>query len=260
MTNRKILYGYQIQNGELAVVPAEAAVVTRAFTLYDSGLSYQKISDILNSGGIPFSEEAPAWNKHKVKRLLEDPRYTGEKGYPSLVDSSVFQRVQARIQEKTADHATQEKHPTDYLAKLLRCAGCGERLTRFGRKGCRKDTFYLKCEGCGATVKLPVDTLLGELLRQKADHDGLQQKPYAPSEAVIHLENAINRGLEHPDKPEEVVALILQGVSARYDCCPPAPIRYEDNDRPAEADWKGFGQAVSHIMISTENTVSVYFK
>lgn len=260
MTNRKILYGYQIQNGELTVVPAEAVVVPRVFTLYDSGLSYQKISDSLNNDGIPFSEDAPAWNKHKVKRLLEDPRYTGEKGYPILVDSSVFQRIQAQIHEKTAGHTTQEKRSTDYLLKLLRCGGCGARLTRFGRKGCRKDTLYLKCGGCGTTVKIPVDILLEELLRQKADHDGLQQKPYTPSETVIRLENAINRALECPDKPEEVVALILQGVSARYDCCPPAPILYEDNDRPAEADWKGFGQAVSHIMISAENAVSVYFK
>lgn len=259
MTNRKILYGYQIQSGELAVVPTEAVVVSRVFNLYDSGLSYQKISDILNADKIAFSVDAPAWNKHKVKRLLENPRYIGDKGYPSIVDSNVFQRVQAQIQEKTADHVTQEKHPTDYLTKRLRCAGCGEHLTRFGRKGCRKDTLYLKCEGCGATVKIPVDTLLGEVLRQNEEQDGLQQKPYTLSEAVIHLENAINRGLEHPDKPEEVVALILQMVAAQYDCCPSAPILYEDNDRPVAADWKGLGKVVSHITISAENAVTVHF-
>lgn len=172
----------------------------------------------------------------------------------------MFQRIQARIQGKTAGHATMNKRPTDYLLKLLRCGGCGARLMRFGRKGCRKDTLYLKCEGCGLVVELPVDILLEELLRQKVDHDSLQQKPYAPSEAVIRLDNAVNRALEHPDKPKEVVALILQGVSVRYDCCPPAPISYTNNDRPAVADWKGFGKAVSHIMISTENAVSVYFK
>ena len=260
MTNRKILYGYQIQNGELAVVPAEAVVVSRVFALSDSGLSYQKISDILNTDGTPFSEEAPEWNKHKVKRLLENPRYTGEKDYPSLVDGSVFQRIQARIQEKTAGRTAQEKRPADYLLKLLRCGGCGAHLTRFGRKGIQRDVVRLKCEGCGATVKIPVDTLLGELLRQKADHDSLQQKPYAPSEEVIHLENAINRALECPDKPEAVVALILQGVSARYDCCPVAPTSYAENDRPAEADWKGFSKAVSHITISKESTVTVQFK
>ena len=71
MSNRKILYGYQIQRGELATVSKEADTVRRVATLYLDGLSYQKISDILNSDRIPFSGETPLWNKHKVKRLLE---------------------------------------------------------------------------------------------------------------------------------------------------------------------------------------------
>ena len=34
----------------------------------------------------------------------------------------------------------------------------------------------------------------------------------APSAEVIRLSNAINRGLEQPDSPEAVMALILQGA------------------------------------------------
>ena len=37
MTIRKILYGYQIQRGELAVVPQEAETVRRITTLYLAG-------------------------------------------------------------------------------------------------------------------------------------------------------------------------------------------------------------------------------
>ena len=40
MSYRKILYGYQIQNGELTLVPEEAAVVNRIAGLYLDGLSY----------------------------------------------------------------------------------------------------------------------------------------------------------------------------------------------------------------------------
>ena len=39
MSYRKILYGYQIQNGELTLVPEEAAVVNRIAGLYLDGLS-----------------------------------------------------------------------------------------------------------------------------------------------------------------------------------------------------------------------------
>ena len=45
MTNRKILYGYQIQRGELVIQPQEAVTVRRVITLYMDGLSYQKIAN-----------------------------------------------------------------------------------------------------------------------------------------------------------------------------------------------------------------------
>ena len=52
MSYRKILYGYQIQNGELTLVPEEAAVVNRIAGLYLDGLSYQKLADLLNQKNI----------------------------------------------------------------------------------------------------------------------------------------------------------------------------------------------------------------
>lgn len=90
MINRKILYGYRIRNGILEIVPEEQQTVKRIFTLYNAGTSYQGISDALNQGNIPYSQEVPLWNKHKVKRLLENPRYTGQDDYPAIVDMEVF--------------------------------------------------------------------------------------------------------------------------------------------------------------------------
>lgn len=86
MNKRSILYGYQIQNGVLEIVAEEQAVVQQVFERYHAGGSYQSISEELNQEGIPFSLEAPRWNKHKVKRVLEEVRYTGEKDYPPLID------------------------------------------------------------------------------------------------------------------------------------------------------------------------------
>lgn len=59
MTNRKILYGYQILKGEIVVQEQEAVIVKRIATLYSEGLSYQRIADALNDGDIPFSPEVP---------------------------------------------------------------------------------------------------------------------------------------------------------------------------------------------------------
>lgn len=164
MKNRKILYGYVVENGELHIHPEEATVVQRVMALYTEELSYQKISDILNGEDIPFSPEAPSWNKHKVKRLLENPRYTGANGYPPIIELAVFQEVQLRIRDKTANYSKRGRPVPKAVA--------------------REEAIV----------------------------------SYTPSDEVIRLTNAINRGLEHLDTPEDVVALILQGISARYDC------------------------------------------
>lgn len=164
MKNRRILYGYVVEQGELHIQPEEAAVVQRVMMLYIEGLSYQKISDILNADGIPFSSEVPIWNKHKVKRLLENSRYAGASGYPLIIEQDIFQDVKRRIRDKTANYRKRER-------PIPKVVSCEEVIVS-----------------------------------------------YTPSDEVIHLTNAINRGLENPSTPEDVAALILRGISARYDC------------------------------------------
>lgn len=264
MTNRKILYGYRIENGALTIVPQEAETVKRIATLYTAGASYQAIAETLNRKGVPYSAEAPEWNKHKVKRLLENPRYTGADGYPAILDEDTFQAVQEQIRSKTEGYTFKEKRPALDLVQYLRCP-CGGALQRVGGTVRRKDTLYLKCQMCGARVTIPDDDLLAQVSRQLAEHDHPTEQPYTPSAEVIRITNAVNRGLEHPSTPEDVVALILRGVSARYDCSP-APTEQENKCHPSEADFKRFrqatraGLAASHITITGNLDVTVHFK
>lgn len=259
MRNRTLLYGYQFRNGDLTAAPEEAAVAVRVFTLYMAGLSYQKISDTLNGEHISYSQERPEWNKHKVKRLLENPRYIGRDSYPAIVDDEMFQTVQTMIHGKTAGYAPRPDRPALRLKDRMRCAHCGGALHRLAGKGRREDTLYLKCARCTAVATIADAELLDQVARQWAEHKAPRQEPYQPSGEVIRLTNAINRALERPESPEEVVSLILQGASARYDCCP-AAAPYENADRPLEVDFNRIRQAVSSITISADNTVAVSFQ
>ena len=56
------------------------------------------------------------------------------------------------------------------------------------------------------------EILLEEVIHQMEEWDRPEQTSYQPSGEVIRLTNAINRGLEHPDDPQEVISLILQGA------------------------------------------------
>ena len=168
MYNRRILYGYIIQNGELVVLAEEAATVKRIFSNYLKGLSYQALAEMLNEEKIPYSSEVADWNKHKVKRLLENSRYIGEKEYPAIIESETFENVQQLIKSKA---------------------------TNYTPKNARKEIEpYINKEEKKLTV-------------------------YAPSVEVMKIDNSINRVLEKAEQPEVVINLILQGITARYECC-----------------------------------------
>lgn len=254
MTHRKILYGYRIENGEITVCPKEAAVVSKIAMLYIAGMSYQKIADSLNNNHIPFSPEALLWNKHKVKRLLENQRYMGKDGYPPIIEKEIFVAVQVQIREKTSDCVSTDTRPALLLKEYLRC-DCGRSLHRIAGSS-RKLCF--KCDECGTLVTVQDDDLLDEVNRQITDHMMSVDSGYIPSSEVIRLNNAINRSLEQPDAPEDVVALILRGISARYDCCPPAE-KYESAHRN-KIDMRCLRQTVSYITVSKEGSITVTFK
>lgn len=259
MMNRKILYGYRIRNGVLEIVQEEQQVICRVFTLYNAGASYQGISDTLNQQNVPYCPEAPLWNKHKVKRLLESPRYTGKDGYPMIVDADMFQAAREKAEEKNAlRQPRRERSPIVRLTPYLRC-NCGGKMSRLGGGWQDSDTLYLKCETCGCTAAMNMDMVIKESVKQFRAHECPSHSAYVPSAEVMRLNNAIDRGLEQPNSPEAVMSLILQGAAARYDCCPQPVSEYENSDRPTEVDWLRFRRVVSYITVAPDAAVKLTF-
>ena len=259
MTNRKVLYGYRIQDGALEIVPEEQRIVRMVFTLYTAGASYQSISDSLNQQKIPYCREAPTWNKHKVKRLLENPRYIGQDGYPAMLDACDFQTARDKVAEKNAGRQSrQEKSPIAHLTPYLQCT-CGAKMTRIGGGWQDSDKVYLKCASCGGTIIMDMDAMVTGIIRQFRAREVQTPDTYVPSLAVIRLSNAINRCLEQPESPEAAMALILQGAAARYACCPDTICEYESSDRLTKVDWRRFHRAVSHITVAADTKVTLAF-
>lgn len=252
--NRKILYGYQIQNGELSVHPQEAEGVKRIFSLYLSGMAQQQIADALNAEGFPYSEESPVWSRPRVVQTLRNSRYMGEKGYPALVDDETFCAAQAMRADRVRKWGD---HPALCLVRKLRCDQCGHSLRRLAQSQW-KHTLRFHCDGCGMSVTIPDADLLVEVERQAAEYTPPADAPgYAPSEETVRLTNAINRGLEKPERPEEVVTLVMQGISARYACF---PTQMTAADILRLIREKDYDQAIRYITITAENAVTVTFK
>ena len=108
------------------------------------------------------------------------------------------------------------------------------------------------------SVTIPDADLLSEVERQAAEYTPPADSPgYAPSEDSVRLTNAINRGLEKPEHPEKVTALIMQGISARYACF---PTQMTATDILRLIREKDYDQAIRYITITAENAVTVTFR
>ena len=227
----------------------------RIFSLYLSGMAQHQIADTLNAEGLPYSAESPAWSRPRVMQTIRNSRYMGEKGYPTLVDDKTFcaaQAMRAKRVRKWGDH------PALCLVKKLRCGQCGHSLRRLAQSQW-KHTLRFHCDGCGMSVTIPDADLLSEVERQAAEYTPTAPATtaYAPSGEVVRVTNAINRRLEKPEQPEEVVSLIHQGITARYACL---PVEVSPIDLPRLMEEEQYEQAVQSVTISADSAVSVTFK
>ena len=85
MGNRKQPFGYKMSLGEIVIQESEAKLVQEIFHRYIAGESLNELTEALRQQDIPY-DEGRLWNKNMVARILADTRYTGEKGYPKLID------------------------------------------------------------------------------------------------------------------------------------------------------------------------------
>ena len=90
MEKRKQPFGYCMDGGQIVVHPQEAEVVQYVFRQYISGASFSLITNALNIRAVPYDQEKP-WNKNMVARILADRRYTGEHGYPEIIDQKAME-------------------------------------------------------------------------------------------------------------------------------------------------------------------------
>lgn len=129
--------------------PTEATVVARIFAMYLSGRGIRTIAKVLNDEGIT-TGTGSTWVDGQVRRVLRNPAYAarrvhqgkviGEAEWPALVTADMFDRVQARQDERRG-----QKHPS--TARLLtgvgRCGVCGAKLN-VGRDRRRRSVYQCR--------------------------------------------------------------------------------------------------------------------
>jgi len=127
-------YGYDLQDGEITVVPAEADELRAAAQLALDGASLASIARDLNARGVTTTLGGP-WSVNALKRLLVNPRHaglvtyrgdlTGEGAWEPIFDRVTHEQLLATLADPARRTAadTRTKHLLSGLAICGRCGG-----------------------------------------------------------------------------------------------------------------------------------------
>lgn len=223
---RNIPFGYDIRGGQLITHPQESEAVKSIFSLYLAGLSYSKIAGEMMRRGISYHKHTPDWNKHMVKRILENRRYLGADDYPPLVSEEDYLSAQRRKKDKT----TYAPSPAvvEPIREKCRCGVCGAPMMR-DTKTHGRARWCCENSACGNRLAIPDEELRARVLERLS---ALARAPHlrrlnrsdagkALSMEPIRLENEINHEFNRADaNPEYLRVLILACTVEKYNELP----------------------------------------
>lgn len=162
------ILGYRkSENGEPEIVPEEAETVKSIYEMFLKGDSIDQIKVWLETSEIKTKQGKAEWEKHAIRNILENERYTGDmllqktftencltkkvkknrgemakylvvNNHPAIIDKDTFKRVQMEIARRSNKRSTSDKSITGKgkysgkfaLTDLLVCGECGSPYRR----------------------------------------------------------------------------------------------------------------------------------
>lgn len=225
--NRTIPFGYMMQNGEIRINPIEAAAVQKIFKIYLDGSSLLAISNWMSSTAISYNGTTSAWNKNMIKRILENEKYIGEKGYPALIDKEIFHRANAHKKIKSTAVAELPEE-LQVIRSLTHCAECGQKLSRIGGNT-RSEKWDCRNPECSRfhhriTDNMLIGVIINVMNTMIANPDLLDSdeeiSEYITNMEVTRQQNEINRLLDSPDVDfDKAKEEIFKLAELKFNCC-----------------------------------------
>ena len=203
MKNRMLPFGYAYNHGAVAVNAGEVAVLAEIFERYLSGSSLLQIARESNARRVPYAPGIENWNKARLMRMLEDPRYTGNGEFPQLLSKEHAAELKRIKAARNTQSAIDRAQPVYHLCVPILCPNCGSPMGRRSNRECRiPQRWACKNPQCRTWIGITDEALLSEitdLLNGMIAHPERLQATtgaYTPSEAVQRLEAEIRQMLE----------------------------------------------------------------
>ena len=164
MKLRNILYGYMLENGIIKIQSEERDVVNKIYKSYIDGKSLLDISKILNERQIEYMPGVIGWNKARLKRIIDNEKYTGIEPYPQIITKDTFYAIQQIKASRNTQTSVDLNDEIYIIADNVRCPLCGERMKRQhdDRHKCH-DSWHCINKDCKTSVKISDENLIKDI-------------------------------------------------------------------------------------------------
>lgn len=270
--NRRIPFGYRIVNGKTEISAYEIKAVIGIFKAYRAGSSLLAIAESLNEQKIEYLPGIIGWNKARIKRIIEDERYTGKGDYPAIIDRAEYEASVCIKKDRNTQGGTDRKKEIYKLGAKVVCASCGSEMKRQTDMRQRIEQCW-SCSGesCGLRVRKADSSLLADvtaLMNTLIAEPSRVQIEANQSETPIELrrlENEIGRMLDAADFDRKVlVQNMLERASLKYRSIDSKP--YISKRLRADLEQSGllpdfsmelFDRTVKGILLDADGNVSI---
>lgn len=225
MKNRTIPYGYCYVDGKIVIHPNESETVQKICSAYCEGKSLLAIANWLNEEQIEYMSGIVGWNKSRIKRLIEDERYTGKNNYPAIIDKETHIIMQKIMDDRNTQKSVDRQQDIFKITVPVKCPCCGGKMNRKHDKRCKCQQQW-RCENidCGFRVKQSdtqmLHLLYGIIEDLKESPESIEKQccqRQEPSIEVRRLNNEISRMLDAVEIDKETLKKkILEGISQKY--------------------------------------------
>lgn len=224
MKIRAIPFGYRYDNGKIVIDKTTSDVVKEIFSLYVKGKSLLDISSLLNNMHIEYRPGVIGWNKARIKRIIEDKRYLGDKDFPVIVSEDVASKANYLKTKKNTQSKIDKDNLIYRLDAPVYCPCCSTVMKRIYEPR-NKIPERWRCENSECHHVIPIaDTELLSEIHQMLNSMILNPTTieHSVSENRISMEttrteNEINHLLDSRSAGKDIIkAKLYEAIAYKY--------------------------------------------
>ena len=275
MKNRKIPFGYEIQKGRIQVSDYEAEILHRIFAEYINGRNLKELAEMLAEQNIEYLPGMSTWNKNRIKRILEDKRYTGDDKYPMIINNQIFSQANSIKAERRTNENCIVNAKNKLIIYTVKCACCGgtmihrtdRRLRSIEQWLCDNTDCRIRVKMTIEELKLAITALMNMCINDPTIAEQDEEKQEVSAEIRL-MENEIERMMnqEYVDKTEiqnkilECTAKKYEQITSKAYITQRLKAEFEKSDLLSDFYMDLFEKTVSAIRMDIDDKISIVLK